>query len=88
MLQFQTEKERERERERGGNREMSGGAVRNVLPLHPSLLSCNREELYGKLLRAEGGGSGPEIQINGIGRGGEDCFLLRNEIPCTAPTEN
>ena len=55
-----------------GNREMSGGggAVRNVMPLHPSLLSCNREELYGKLLRAAGDGSGPEIQINGLGREG------------------
>ena len=48
-----------------------GGAVRNVMPLHPSLLSCNREELYGKLLRS-GGGGGPEIQINGLGREGRD----------------
>ena len=73
MLKSQTMREVGR-----GNREMSG-AVRNVMPLHPSLLSCNRgvrerEELYGKLLRADGAarrrrGGGPEIQINGLGRG-------------------
>ena len=71
-----------------GNREMSGGgggAVRNVMPLHPSLLSCNREELYGKLLRAAGDGSGPEIQINGLGREGgmgRLLFVKKSQVRC------
>ena len=52
-----------------GNREMSG-AVRNVMPLHPSLLSCNREELYGKLLRS--GGAAVDLKSRLMGLGGGD----------------
>ena len=70
---------------------MSGGAVRNVMPLHPSLLSCNREELYGKLLRSGGAAVDLKSRLMGFGREGwEDCFLLRNpmyDVRCNAPAE-
>ena len=68
---------------------MSGGAVRNVMPLHPSLLSCNREELYGKLLRSGGAAVDLKSRLMGLGggegregEGNEDCFLLRNPKHC------
>ena len=60
------------------------------MPLHPSLLSCNREELYGKLLRAAAAVDLKSrlMGLKGRAREGrkkkEDCFLLRNPIPILA----
>ena len=51
---------------------MRGGAVRNVMPLHPSLLSCNREELYGKLLRSGGAAVDLKSRLMGLGEEGRE----------------